>query len=186
MSIFNLKCKNIDIKFEQGSTYENFIGQFQKNCPKILCVVDGTKLNIYDKKDIGNKNIKFDYVKQVNNIQEYYFRDINDDTLYCVFGEDAASYLYPDIKSMKKKCVDNEISSINNKCEEISSMNVDKGLEDTPYEQKEIIGRKINIDYIKNLNINNRLPPDVITIFDGGEKILFPNYDHDIHISKYQ
>lgn len=82
------------VRFEQEATFENFIGQFQQNCPKLICVINGTNLRYYDKTTPLPTNIRFDYKQRRGSLTEYYFRDIDDDTLYCVFGREAASIFY--------------------------------------------------------------------------------------------
>ena len=85
------------VKFEQDSTFENFIGQFQAFCPKLLCVIDGSCLRYYDKQGAIPKNIRFDYKQRRGKSIEYYFRDIGNESLYCVFGREAAKIFYPRI-----------------------------------------------------------------------------------------
>jgi len=86
-----------NIKICQGATYENFIGQFQQYCPKLLCIVNGNSLRYYDKTSPLPGNIKYDHKQRNGTITEYYFRDKRDDTIYCVFGREAASIFYPNI-----------------------------------------------------------------------------------------
>lgn len=85
------------VKFYQEETFENFIGQFQRFCPKLICIVNGTILRYYDRTSSLPNNIRFDYKQRRGTVTEYYFRDNNDDTLYCVFGREAASIFYPRI-----------------------------------------------------------------------------------------
>lgn len=85
------------VKIEQETTFENFVGQFQAFCPKLLCVVDGTCLRYYDKYTDIPKDIRYDYKQRRENLVEYYFRDIHNDSLYCVFGREAAKIFYPRI-----------------------------------------------------------------------------------------
>lgn len=85
------------VQFEQESTFENFIGQFQIFCPKLLCVIDGSCLRYYDKPGTLPSNIRFDYKQRRGKLTEYYFRDIGNDSLYCVFGREAAKIFYPRI-----------------------------------------------------------------------------------------
>lgn len=85
------------VRFEQDATFENFIGQFQQNCPKLMCVINGTNLRYYDNTTPLPNNIRFDYKQRRRSLTEYYFRDIDDDTLYCVFGREAATIFYPRI-----------------------------------------------------------------------------------------
>ena len=61
MSIFNIICNNINVKFDNGFTYENFIGQFQKHSSKILCIINEKTLHIYDKNDKYPALLKFEY-----------------------------------------------------------------------------------------------------------------------------
>ena len=106
-SLFHIKIPEGNIvQFEQESTFENFIGQFQAFCPKLLCVVDGTCLRYYDNPVIGDhapgagtlpNNLRFDYKQKRGVLTEYYFRDIGTDSLYCVFGREAAKIFYPRI-----------------------------------------------------------------------------------------
>jgi hypothetical protein len=83
------------IDFDQDDTFENFIGQFQPVCSKLICIIDGTILRYYDKPGSIPKNIRFDYKQHKRKITEYYFRDIGTDSLYCVFGRPAALIFYP-------------------------------------------------------------------------------------------
>lgn len=100
---YDLKLPNDkSIRFEQGFTFENFISQFQSTALKLLCIVDGTELRFYDKPESLPKNIRFDYKQTRNNITEYYFRDIYTETLYCVFGKEAASIFYPRLNEKKE------------------------------------------------------------------------------------
>ena len=85
------------INVEQLSSFENFVGQFQILCDKLLCIVDGTSLRFYDRRESIPTNIRFDYKQRKKNLTEYYFRDIDNDSLYCVFGREAAKIFYPRI-----------------------------------------------------------------------------------------
>lgn len=92
--------KTTDIKFVEEDTFENFISQFQKHVTdKILCVINGTSLTFYEKEGSYPKNIRYDYKQKKNGLVEYYFRDISDNNLYCVFGRENALLLYPQIDS---------------------------------------------------------------------------------------
>ena len=100
-SAFDIKIpEGHNIQFEQEATFENFIGQFQRDCPKLICVINGTNLRYYDKSTQLPNNIRFDYKQRKGTLTEYYFRDINDDTLYCVFGREAATIFYPRINEI--------------------------------------------------------------------------------------
>lgn len=117
---FDIKIlEGSSIQFSQEATYENFIGQFQQYCPKLICVIDGTSLHYYDKTSSLPTNVRFDYKQRRGTVTEYYFRDINDDTLYCVFGREAAAIFYPRINIVDSivipdsRNIDQEISNIN-------------------------------------------------------------------------
>jgi len=100
-SSFDVKImKDFIVRFEQDATFENFIGQFQLICPKLLCIVDGTSLRYYDKPGTLPTNIRFDYKQRRGKLIEYYFRDIANDSLYCVFGREAAQIFYPRINDV--------------------------------------------------------------------------------------
>lgn len=57
----------------------------------MLCVVDGSTLRYYDNNSVLPTNLRFDFKQQ----NEYYFRDINSDISYCVFGRQMAKRLFP-------------------------------------------------------------------------------------------
>ena len=97
-STFNIVIpEGFTIQFNQGDTFENSIGQFQPISSNLLCVIDGTMLHYYDKNGPFPTNIRFDYKQRRGILSEYYFRNIGDDTLYCVFGRELASRFYPRI-----------------------------------------------------------------------------------------
>lgn len=115
-SAFDVKIpQDYIVQFEREATFENFIGQFQPICSKLLCVVNGTSLHYYDKRNTPSreprangsanslpKEVRFDYKQRRdkvggNSLTEYYFRDIGNDNLYCVFGREAARIFYPRI-----------------------------------------------------------------------------------------
>jgi hypothetical protein len=109
---FNIKIPDGHmVQFDQEATFENFIGQFQPYCPKLLCVVDGTILHYYDKTGGLPTNIRFDYKQRRGLLTEYYFRNIGNDTLYCVFGREAATIFYPRIDEVDPTGI-HELSNI--------------------------------------------------------------------------
>lgn len=91
------------IKFQQEMTFENFMGQFQQNCHMILCIINGTILHYYPRGSKFPNNIRFDYKHRRGSITEYYFRDNDDETLYCVFGREAAKHFYPKINEVDEE-----------------------------------------------------------------------------------
>jgi len=242
MSIFNIICNNINVKFDNGFTYENFIGQFQKHSSKILCIVNQKILHIYDKNDKYPELLKFEYTKKHNDINEFYFKNRNND-LYCFFGKEALTFLnINDINSYNEKLqieqskvdlieierlqieqskVDlieierlqieqSKVEKLQNeqsKVEKLQNEQSKKDLSQIKQSKADLIEIKrlqndqyknnnqlrnnsdiksINIDSIKNLNVVDRIAPNIITIIDKGEKLLFTNYDYEIHITEFE
>jgi hypothetical protein len=138
---FGIKISPDDtVKFEQEATFENFIGQFQLFCSKLLCVVDGTYLRYYNKRNELPTNIRFDYKQRRGKLTEYYFRDINTDTLYCVFGRDCAKIFYPRIDEVDPSGMHELIITPSVHAHEESSSHVKKI---DPNEQSSVPDRKI-------------------------------------------
>lgn len=81
----------------QNSTMEALVGQLQSYTDKLLCVIDGTTLHYYQTPGQLPKKIRFEHKQLRNGIMEYYFRDIRNDNLYCVFGREAAKIFFPEI-----------------------------------------------------------------------------------------
>lgn len=100
------------VQFNQEATFENFIGQFQQLCSKLLCVIDGTQLRYYDNANALPTNIRFDYKQRRGKITEYYFRDIGNDTLYCVFGRESAKIIFPRIDEVDPSGANELISQL--------------------------------------------------------------------------
>lgn len=100
------------VEFNQEATFENFVGQFQPYCAKLLCVVDGTSLHYYDKTGSVPTNIRFDYKQRRGSLTEYYFRDIETDTLYCVFGREYARIFYPRLDEIDPDAQSTQSSAI--------------------------------------------------------------------------
>jgi hypothetical protein len=277
MSIFNIICNNINVKFDNGFTYENFIGQFQKHSSKILCIVNQKILHIYDKNDTYPELLKFEYTKKHNDINEFYFKNRNND-LYCFFGKEALTFLnINDINSYNEKLQIAKSKAEQSKAEqskaeqskaeqskaeqskaeqskveqskveqskaeqskaeqskveqskveqsktdliEIERLQIEqskveklqneqskKDLSQIKQSKADLIEierlqikqsknnnqlrnnsdiKSINIDSIKNLNVVDRIAPNIITIIDKGEKLLFTNYDYEIHITEFE
>lgn len=153
------------IRFEQESSFENFIGQFQIFCPEVLlCVVDGTCLRYYDKHGTLPANIRFDYKQRRGKITEYYFRDIGNDSLFCVFGREAAKIFYPRIDEVDPVDGRNQttihLSDSNNNKEN----SIIKSIKDPlSYLPKESTIPKNNLSYINpiaNQITKSRLSPE--------------------------
>jgi hypothetical protein len=255
MSIFNIICNNINVKFDNEFTYENFIGQFQKHSDKILCIINSKSLHIYDKNDKHPELLKFEYTKKHNDINEFYFKNKNND-LYCFFGQEALTFLnINDInlynesqitkpkndlsqikqskndlmqieklqieqskndminfnKSINKQSINKQSfnKSINNQSinksinnQSFNNQSINKSINNQSFNNQSINKqsfnnqsinkqsinndiKSINIDNIKYVNIKDRISPNIITIIDKGEKLLFPNYDYEINITEF-
>jgi hypothetical protein len=238
MSIFNIICNNINVKFDNGFTYQNFIGQFQKHSSKILCIVNEKILHIYDKNDKYPELVKFVYTKKKIDIDEFYFRNINND-LYCFFGQEALTFLnindinsYNETSQNKQSKVDlsqikqskadliqieqskadliqieqskadlsqiEQSKNTNNQLRNNESINNNQlrnnqlrnnqlrnnQLRNNQLRNNDI--KSINIDGVKYLNVSDRIEPNIITIIDKGEKLLFTNYNYEIHITEFE
>jgi uncharacterized protein YjbI with pentapeptide repeats len=303
MSIFNIICNNINVKFDNGFTYQNFIGQFQKHSSKILCIVNEKILHIYDKNDKYPELVKFVYTKKKIDIDEFYFKNINND-LYCFFGQEALTFLnindinsynatskieqsksdiiqieqsksdiiqieqsksdiiqieqsksdiiqieqskvdliqieqskvdLSQIKQSKADLIQIEQSKVdlsqikqskadlsqikqskadliqierlqieqsknnNNQLRNNESINNNQlrnnqlrnnqlrnnQLRNNQLRNNDI--KSINIDGVKYLNVSDRIEPNIITIIDKGEKLLFTNYNYEIHITEFE
>lgn len=206
--------ENYVVKFEQDASFENFIAQFQEMCPKLLCIVNGTSLRLYDKKspEAFPQNIRFDYKQQRGKIIEYYFRDIDTDNLYCVFGRECAKIFYPQLnkvdpakiityhpptshktsnplfnKTFNQIVNKNTNQNINQKVKSIRTLN-----SHIPSNNSDISANS-NIapnSYIApNSHIESDPPPisqpNYITIIDKGMTIRFPNPNYLVEIREY-
>lgn len=164
------------VEFRQEVTFENFVGQFQPYCAKLLCVIDGTILHYYDKKGPLPTNLRFDYKQRRRTLTEYYFRSIDTDTLYCVFGREAARIIYPRIDE-----VDPEASQ-----EASSKINTAKKLFRPPIVQP-IKSPKLPL-FREQVQESTRIAssiPEFITIVDKGVKLTFPNPNYPVEVRTY-
>lgn len=173
------------INFEQDLSFENFIGQFQVFCPtKLLCIVDGTSLRFYDRPGTIPVNIRFDYKQRRGKFIEYYFRDIENDSLYCVFGREAAKIFYPriddvdPIKSLRESGAPARISNTESK----SGNNQNY---DMKHPINNIISRK-SLPEIKTQTNGKNIPDpgdiNEIIIIDKGVRLVFPSTNYPLEI----
>lgn len=160
------------VKLTQESTFEHFVAQFQPYTSKLLCVVDGTSLCYYDKSRALPANIRFDYKQRRGSVTEYYFRDIDKNTLYCVFGREAARTIYPRI---------DHVDPINNSEPPLEPIVPSRpGLADIPINKP---GRS------KMPLFHESHPCETtskhIVIIDKGVRLKFPNPDYPVEIRTY-
>ena len=196
---------NIDkVSIIQNSSLELFMCQFQISCEKLLCIVNGTSIRYYDVNDILPKNIRFDYKLRRCKLTEYYFKDINDGTRYCVFGRVAAKIFYPYIDEAdqiayqpnKLNIMDN-VKTLNNFNQQVKH-DIISVIHDN--RQKTILKKMIPSDFSINqhsshsLNSNDKSHCsesetdedddiyDRLIIFDGDQKLIFPNNNYPVEI----
>jgi hypothetical protein len=152
---------NDKIIFNQDSTFENFIGQFQTSCSKILCIENGSYLKFYDKNSPIPMNIRFDYKQSRSNLTEYYFRDIQTNDQYCVFGRECAKLFFPRIDEVDP--IQPNVQPI------IKSEKISKQPEVTK-PKRPIITKHTNKG---------------ITIIDQGKTLTFLDIDYPIEVVSY-
>jgi len=99
MSSFTLPLVE-DVIFKNNCDFTDFISQFQVNCKKLLCIVNNEKLKFFSRKDDIPKNIKYLHMKE-NDIDEYYFQNLETLDIYCIFGKTAANIFYPLLEKPK-------------------------------------------------------------------------------------
>lgn len=107
------------IEITQDQNIYNFISQFQLLTNKILCLVNETKLHLYnDDDDDFPKNIKLSHKDRNNNLMTiYHFNDIDTKDKYCLFGKKfVRRFLSAITKKSENSCRFNYIKSsiINN------------------------------------------------------------------------
>lgn len=180
------------VEFGQEVTFENFIGQFQPYCGKLLCVVDGTILHYYDKKGPLPTNLRFDYKQRRRTLTEYYFRSIDTDTLYCVFGREAARSFYPRIDDVDPEGsheISSKISSSTNPAKKLARppiMQVIKPPQIPLFREQVQEATRVPSREVRQLR-QLRQPhiPEVITIVDKGVKLTFPNPNYPVEVRTY-
>lgn len=198
------------VEFGQSVTFENFVGQFQKICPRILYVVDGVSLRHYDPTDpTANqsipKNIRFEYKQSHDTFTEYYFRDIYTNQLYCVFNRDIAKTWYPRLDKVdppnaspiqlspisitQTKEIPLNQSTINQ-----STINQPKEIplnqsKEIPLNQSMINKSKeipITQSSMAQISIKQVNHPKIITIIDREKKLEFPYHNYPVEIRTYK
>ena len=99
------------VKMKTGHNFEQFVCQFQISNPKILCIINGTFLQIYDNIHHLPKNLRLERKLSHGDDKLYHFRDI-DDKLYCFFN-DKGNMIYEQLvkNSNTKESIDNSKES---------------------------------------------------------------------------
>jgi hypothetical protein len=197
------------IQFGQEATFENFISQFQLFSTKLLCVIDGTCLRYYDNKGALPTNIRFDYKQRRGKLTEYYFRDIGSDTLYCVFGREAAKIMYPRIDEVDPTgIVEHEmlLNVANNNGKNIANKDAvlaqcGKSHDNSPTSACKpkrppiiqavkptlptVTREAIRPNTSTRIIPNRGSVPDNIVIIDKGVRLTFPNPNYSIEVKTY-
>jgi hypothetical protein len=153
------------INIDQDITFENFVSQFQQFSDKILCIVNGTTLHFYDKNTVM-PNVRYEYKQRRGSLIEYYFRDMINNNLYCVFGRDNAVLFYPNI----------------NQIEQITSVAVHQP--QPKIKNPPIISNK-TLPIISNKDqpiISNK---NTIVIYYKGKKLTFTDFDYENEIKTF-
>jgi hypothetical protein len=107
------------IEMIQDQNIYNFISQFQLLTDKIICLVNGTKIHLYeDNNDDFPNKIKLSHKDRSNNLMTlYHFNDVDTKDSYCLFGKKFARKFLSNItKKSENSCRFNYIKSsiINN------------------------------------------------------------------------
>lgn len=170
MDVFTIE--NIQtISLKSDCSCEEFVSQLQQYTTKIICVINGKTMKLYDKEGIFPENINFNKRQKIGTVVCYYFID-NNNNEYCIFGRDNAEFFYPAIK--------NEVGKI------ISFNKILKQSNDFDIMSSSIIHP---IDYdkppIKNNKIFTLIGPNTIKIVDGNSVMTFPNPNYLVDIQEY-
>ena len=140
---------------------------------KIINIVSYMKAN-YTDDPINNLKITVNKLYELDNIDDL-ISDIPKMTNFCVKG----LTFYPETSGTKLIFMldnDTRVEQHDNKDNRDNRDNRDNS------DNRDI--KLINIENVKCLDIKKRLEPNIITIIDKGEKLIFPNYDYEIHITK--
>lgn len=108
------------IEITQDQNIYDFISQFQLLTNKILCLINNSKLHLYeDDDDDFPNNIKLSHKDRTNSLMTiYHFNDINTKDNYCLFGKKfARRFLSNATKKSESSCKFNYIRSsiVNNR-----------------------------------------------------------------------
>ena len=182
---FDLKIsKEHNVEFTQEATFENFAGQFQPYCTKLLCVIDGTSLRYYDTTGPLPINLRFDYKQRRGTLTEYYFRSIDTDTLYCVFGREMARIFYPRIDEVDPVYEPSLKSEREIQVTKRPPIIQPIKPQSIPLFRETILDSN-QIKIITQSKVNPTPVPKNITIIDKGVKLTFPNPNYPVEVRTY-
>jgi len=86
---------SVTLKLKDKMSFDSMVGQMQKISSKILSVVDGTHLRIYEV-TAEFPSLRFDYRIVEDDLISYSFRD-DEDSLHTFFGHDVAIKVHPSL-----------------------------------------------------------------------------------------
>jgi hypothetical protein len=196
---FDIKIpEGTKISLEQDETFEDFIGQFQSFCPKLICIINNKTLRYFDNSKPPPSNVRFDYKQRCGKITEYHFKGINDDTKYCVFGRAAAKIFFPRLEEVDRSS-GNDSDLIAKDTSEISPGTTISKIKRRPIIQH-ILPPAIQSLTSSSIQAAAKYPfpmpdrksetlgailPQQIVIIDHGNKITFPNPNYPVEINTY-
>jgi len=77
------------IEITQDQNIYDFVSQFQLLTNKILCLINKSKLHLYDDDDDFPKKVKLSHKDHSNNLMTiYHFNDLDTKDTYCLFGKE--------------------------------------------------------------------------------------------------
>lgn len=78
-----------------GSTFETLAGQFQRLTNKIICIKDGTDFHLFNGGNEIPPYLKYEseFTQDSTGIHEYYFRSLDDNSLYAFFLPEVSRWL---------------------------------------------------------------------------------------------
>jgi len=176
-SNFIINNSLLKIRISKNSTLEQIASQLQIHSPHLLCVINNLQLTYFEKLEDLPTNLRFNHKLHREKLNEYYFRSISDDTLYCVFGRVAAKVLYPRLDAVDPSGI-------------IETVPVSLSLTRKDKERNPIV-RKLESEFSKpsasDLGdlLEEPIDDNEIKILDKGQEIVFPVRKYPLSIQRY-
>lgn len=94
-ALTSLKISCPALRLNTNSSFEFIVSQMQRQTDKILCVIDGCRLVLYEKTNELPTTLIFEHKKinRKSDSSEYFYRCTQTDTLYAFFSDHVNSYL---------------------------------------------------------------------------------------------
>lgn len=192
---------NTRVIFEQEETFENFLGQFQTLSNKVLSVANGTTLRIFDSLNAIPAEIRFDHKQKHGSITKYYFQAVENGTMYCVFGRDAARLFYPRLDKVDpifdaEPSLNSGKLLANSSADILSLSRFNSEASESTFKNRPIIQRIITAKDDSSYKVSQNIPDPTSTltidlsqlpiiIIDKGNKITFPNHNYSVEVTTY-